>query len=329
MNWLPAQPSPRLAALVLLGSSALWGLSWWPLKALTATGLSGPQVSLLAYGLVGVLGLGLLWRDRLAWRGQWRWVLGLMLVGGWANASFVNALMLGDVVRVMFLFYLSPVWSVLGGRLFLGERVPPLRWLAVGVALCGLWLVLGAQQGPDAPAAGAMSLGLSLIDALALSAGLAFAGNHILARAAREVPLRTKTFSVFVGCGLMSALATLALGHGWPQPSAAAWLGVLAYGFGGLLLATVTWQYGVTHLEAGRAGVIVLGELVTAVVTAVWWGDGHLSALGWMGGALIAMAAVMEALTGPQDATAETSSERHAGPHAEALAEPAQKGAST
>ena len=132
---LLTHPSKRVATGVLLFSASLWGLSWMPLKWFIAQGLTGPMVSLLSYGVVGLFTCVFIWRQRAAWRAQWGMLLALAVVGGWANTSFVNALMLGDVVRVMFLFYLSPVWSVLGGWLFLKERIPPLRWAAVVVAL--------------------------------------------------------------------------------------------------------------------------------------------------------------------------------------------------
>lgn len=285
---LLSQPSDRLATGVLLFSASLWGLSWMPLKWFIAQGLSGPVVSLLSYGLVGLAALPFIWRDRIAWRPQWGFVLALALVGGWANTSFVNALMAGDVVRVMFLFYLSPVWSVLGGWVFLKERIPPTRWAAVVAAIAGLWMVLG---GP-----GTMGLSFTLVDFLSLSAGFAFAANNILARAAQAVPMRTKTLAVFAGCGLISLTATSALGHGMPAMSAGVWFGILAYGFGWLLLATATWQFGVTHLESSRAGVILLAELVVAVLTALWFGGESLTPMGWAGGALIAAAALLEAL---------------------------------
>ncbi|MDO8903857.1 DMT family transporter [Hydrogenophaga sp.] len=288
--FLPSNPSDRLATGVLLFSASLWGLSWVPLKWFIAQGLSGPVVSLLSYGLVGLCALPFIWRDRGAWRSQWVFVLALALVGGWANTSFVNALMMGDVVRVMFLFYLSPVWSVLGGWLFLKERIPPLRWAAVVAAIVGLWMVLG---GP-----GVVSLSLSFVDFLALSAGFAFAANNILARAAQAVPMRTKTLAVFAGCGAISLVTTGALGHSVPTMGALVWFGILAYGFGWLLLATATWQFGVTHLESSRAGVILLAELVVAVLTALWFGGETLTPLGWAGGTLIAVAALVEALGG-------------------------------
>ena len=302
MSLLPAQPTDRLATGVLLFSASLWGLSWLPLKWFIAQGLSGPLVSLCTYGSVGVLAVWLLWRDRAAWRAQWGLVLALTLVGGWANTSFVNALMLGDVVRVMFLFYLSPVWSVLGGWLFLKERIPPTRWAAVVAAIVGLWLVLG---GPGLGSGDVLAFGW--VDALSLSAGFAFAANNVIARAAHAVPLRTKTFCVFIGCGLLSALASGLAGQTLPAVSGWVVLALLAYGFGWMLLATVTWQYGVSHLESSRAGVILLAELVVSVGTALAFGGESLSPMGWAGGALIAVAALAEALASPAEETSSAS----------------------
>lgn len=302
MNLLPARPADRFATGVLLFSASVWGLSWMPLKGFIALGLSGPLVSLFTYGSVGLLAVLLLWRDRAAWRAQWALVLALTLVGGWANTSFVNALMLGDVVRVMFLFYLSPVWSVLGGWLFLKERIPPTRWVAVAAAIVGLWLVLGGP-GLGGAYGGGGALSFSWVDALSLSAGFAFAANNVIARAAHAVPLRTKTFCVFIGCGLLSALASGLTGQTLPAMSGWVVLALLAYGFGWMLLATVTWQYGVSHLESSRAGVILLAELVVSVGTALAFGGESLTPMGWAGGALIAVAALAEALASPAEET--------------------------
>ena len=294
MTLLPAHPTDRVATAVLLFSATLWGLTWMPLKGFIAQGLPGPLVSLLTYGSVGLLALVVLWRDRAAWRAQWGLVLALTLVGGWANTSFVNAVMLGDVARVMFLFYLSPVWSVLGGWLFLKERIPPARWAAVAGAIVGLWLVLG---GPGL--GGAEVLDFTWVDALSLSAGFAFAANNVIARAAHRVPLRTKTFAVFIGCGLLSALAAALTGGERPAIGPGLWLALLAYGFGWMLLATVTWQYGVSHLPSSRAGMVLLAELLVSVGTAVAFGGEQLSPMAWAGGALIAVAALGEALFPP------------------------------
>jgi len=275
---------------VLLFSASLWGLSWWPLKGFAAAGLSGPVLVLLTYGVVGLVGLPWLLRERAQWRGEAGKLLLLVIVGGWANAAFVNALVLGEVVRVMLLFYLSPVWSVLGGRWFLGEAVSRRRACAVVLALAGAFLVVGGFGVLDAP--------LSAADMLALSAGLAFAGNNVISRAAQSIPMLSKTVSVFIGCGLVSLLMLALLGAGpgaWPAPTPMLVLALAAYGFGWMVLATATWQYGVTHVEAGRSGVILIAELLVALVSATLIGGETLAPREWIGGALITAAALLEA----------------------------------
>jgi len=277
----------RLAVGLLFFSATLWGLTWWPVKSFAAAGLSGPALTLFSYGPVGVCGLWWLWRSGVARHPQVRLLVLLALVGGWANTAFINALLLGDVVRVMLLFYLSPVWSVLGGRIFLGEHVGPRRLLAVALALGGLWLVIGGANAFNSP--------LSLSDLLALSAGVAFAGNNLISRATPSLPMTAKTVIVFVGCGLLSALAL-----GWqagPLPAFTPSLvaALLAYGFGWMLLATATWQYGVTHVETGRAGIILITELVVAVASVTWFGGEQMLPGMWLGGGLIAAASLLEA----------------------------------
>lgn len=284
----------RLPVLLLLFSATLWGLSWWPLKAFAGHGLSGPVLSLLSYGPAGLCGVYLMLRERAAWRANVPHVLGLALIGGWANTAFVSALMQGDVVRVMLLFYLSPVWSVLGGRLFLGERLSRQRVLAASLALAGLWFVIGG--------AAAFRSALSVADWLALSAGLAFAGNNLISRATPAVPMGTKTVAVFLGGALVSGLTVIWQGQAWPALSFGLVGAVLLYGFVWLGLAMATWQYGVTHLETGRAGVILVTELVVAVLTVSWFGDEVMLPSMWLGGLLIVAASLLEALGGDSGA---------------------------
>jgi drug/metabolite transporter (DMT)-like permease len=285
----------RWPVLVLLFSSVLWGLSWWPLKAFAEAGLSGPMLALLTYGVVGLAGLPWLWRERAQWRPQLRLVLLIALVGGWGNAAFTSAIVLGDVVRVMLLFYLAPVWSVLGGRLFLGETVTRRRAAAVALALAGAFLVVGGSVD-------VLRTPLSLADWLALSAGLGFAGNNIVARGAQRVPTVSKTIALCLGCALLCVPLLAASGASASAPAPGVWPWLLAYAFGGLMLVTATWQWSVTRLEAGRSGVIAIAELLTAVLTAVWIGGETLVPREWVGGALIATAALLEATdTAPRE----------------------------
>jgi drug/metabolite transporter (DMT)-like permease len=289
----PSSDPTRRAVALLFFSATLWGLSWWPLKAFAAQGLAGASLSLLSYAPVALCGLYLLWREYRAWRDRAGMVVLLGLIGGSANVAFVTALMQGEVVRVMLLFYLSPVWSVLGGRLFLGEAIGRRRLLAVGLALGGLGAVLGGTA--------ALDYALSGTDWLALLSGMAFAGNNLLARATPGVPMASKTVAVFLG-GTLAAALMLALGAqapAWGALPAGTVLGVLAYGFVWLGLAMVTWQYGVTHLETGRAAVILVTELIVALSSSVLMGEEQLLPRLVLGALLIGAAALLEATDNP------------------------------
>jgi drug/metabolite transporter (DMT)-like permease len=300
MNTLArAAPQAWLPISILTFSAVMWGVTWWPLKQFGAVGLSGPMISLASYGLVGLIGLPFLLRERKAWQGQIQLLLLLALFGGWANASFVRALMTGDVVRVMLLFYLAPVWSVLGGRLFLHETVTRRRLLAVTIALAGAFLVIGGTA--------AFNTSLSVADLLAISAGLAFAANNLVTRAAQNIPMASKTIAVFIGCGVVSGLMVLQQNAIQPAWSPALVMALLAFGFGWLVLATFTTQYGVTHIETGRAGIILIVELLAAVISAVLIGGEKLLPREMLGGVLIASAAVIEATDSSDTSTKEKS----------------------
>jgi drug/metabolite transporter (DMT)-like permease len=63
-----------------------------------------------------------------------------------------------------------------------------------------------------------------------------------------------------------------------------------------LTAAMFTQAHGFTHLEAGRAGVLLIFELVAAVITAMAIAGERLDASGWLGAALIVIAALLETL---------------------------------
>ena len=282
--------------LVLLGASVLWGASWLPLKAINAAGIDGVALTLGAYGLLALLFTPALLLLRHAWlQGAGpRQLLLIALLGGGANLAFTTALVYGDVVRVMVLFYLLPVWGVLGGRLFLGERVDAWRWLGVVLALGGALLVLGAWELLHTPP--------SWLDLVALLSGLLFALNNLGFRAAQQVPVRAQLGAMFWGCAMLAAGLLLAGVADAPAAVApVAWIGLALYALLWLLAANVGSQWGVTHMEAGRASIIIIMELVTAVVTASWIGGETMTGLEMLGGGLILVAATIEALRAAPD----------------------------
>ncbi len=276
--------------IVLVISSLAWGLAWLPLKWLEAQGIGGLTLTQVAAGSAGLAILPAAIARREAVRGHAGTLLGIAVLGGYANLSFVLSLVYGDVVRVMVLFYLLPVWGAMGGRLFLGEPLHRLRLAAVGMAVLGAVLILGG------PAILARPPGW--IDAIAVSSGLAFAANNLVFRASSDLPLVSKSAAMLLGCATMAGLALAAGVQSWSTPGPAVTGYTLAYGLGWLLVTTLATQWGVTHLEAARASVIIILELVAAVVSATLLGVETWTAIKLAGTVLILAAAVMEAVSG-------------------------------
>jgi drug/metabolite transporter (DMT)-like permease len=279
-----ARPLPLVA---LAASSCMWGLAWIPLKALGAQGVGGVVLSLVASCAAGALLLPRLLSERSEWRHDPAGLWLIALLGGYSNLTFAVATMYGDIVRVMVLFYLLPVWSALGGRLFLGERLDRTRVAAVGIALTGAWLTLGGAE--------ALQGSVHWPDWLAISCGMAFAANNLLFRAKQSVPVGSKTAAMVLGGALLAGVLLVAGVQAWPQVEPAAWAGTAGYGLAWLLLANLCTQYGVTHLEAVRASIIILLELVVAVASAVLIGGEQMSVAELTGGLLILGAGLLEA----------------------------------
>ena len=112
---MPAQ-ARAAAVLALLLNAFTWGLSWWPLRRLQAAGVHPLWATVLVY--VVALAVLLAWRPGAlahALRAPSLWWL--VLASGATNAAFNWGMAIGDVVRVVLLFYLMPLWAVLLARL--------------------------------------------------------------------------------------------------------------------------------------------------------------------------------------------------------------------
>ena len=292
-------------AAVLFLASVLWGSAWIPLNAIESAGISHSLLLLLAYSVASVLTAVILWRQwhrvLAHWQHNKALLAGIFLVGGLANASFSLALLEGNVVRVMVLFYLLPVWSTLLGRLFLHETVGVSKALMIMLALLGVVLVAGIQPGSDWQA-DLLKTPWGTGDSLGLIAGFTYAANNILFRKGQQVALVLKAESMLLGAAFFMFLSWL-----WQadtqntdqllQVSASAVLLAILYGATWLLAVSFGSQWGVSHLPASRSSLIIIMELVTAVLTAWWLGEAQLSVWGWLGCACIMSAALLDSMS--------------------------------
>jgi drug/metabolite transporter (DMT)-like permease len=283
---LTLQPQQKAVSALLVGS-LFWGLFWWPLKSLGMFGIHGSIVQVYAFGLSVLLLLPFVRGDLAQLRGKIGLILLIAAFGGWATAALVSSLATGSVVRVMLLFYLAPVWTILAARIFLGEAFTRLRIIALAVALAGLAATLGGPEIFTTP--------LSAMDLLALSSGLAFALSNVAIRIGHGLPDTVRAVAINGGCALIS-LGFLFWDEQPLKMLDATQIGILsALSLLWVVPGTLATFYGVARLDAGKAAILLLAELVVGVFSAVWIGGEHLSAQEMVGGILILTAAVIEA----------------------------------
>ncbi|TFZ07538.1 DMT family transporter [Ramlibacter henchirensis] len=284
-----------MPALALVFNAFVWGVSWWPFRELQAHGLH----PLWATAGVYLFSLAAL----LAWRPQaWRGFAGqpqlylLMLAAGLTNVGFNWAVTVGDVVRVVLLFYLMPAWSTLLAWPLLGERPTAASLLRLVIAMTGLAVILKA---PGAP----WPLPESHADVLALLGGFSFALTNILLRRLLQAPAVTRVGAMFSGGALAAAGAALAgMAHGVIAPPAALPAGALLLGLVlslGFLAGNAALQYGATRLAAQTTALVMLSEVLFASVSSVAAGAAELAPRVWTGGALVVLAAAWSALASP------------------------------
>ena len=275
----------------LVFNAGVWGVSWWPLRQLQQLGLHPLWATVLIFALA-VLGISC-WRPA-AWGQVLRkpalWVL--VLAAGTTNACFNWAVTIGDVVRVVLLFYLMPLWAVVLARVVLHEPLTAAAGLRVAMALLGAAIVLW-------PAEGGWPLPRTLAEGLAVLGGFSFALNNVMLRREAAQPEAARSLAMFFGGTLVAGALAVALSNAgstpWPPAPALAWvLGSLA--LGSLFVASnLSLQYGAARLPANVTAVVMITELLFASISAVLLGAGQLTPQLALGGALIAGATVLSA----------------------------------
>lgn len=285
MTTNPATPALPIAS-VMLGSS-MWGVLWYPLRLLEQAGLEGIWTTLLIYIAALPVGLAVFLLRRPAVH-QPGWLLLLACASGWCNVAFILAVLDGNVVRIYLLFYLSPVWTVLLGRLLLGERLGAFGLVTLGCAMLGAMIMLyDPRVGAPWPHDGA--------DWLAITSGMAFALTNVTVRRLEHESIWTKTVFAWLGILILAGVWIVAADNHMPQVPTRAVLLALALGGVGMVAMTLFVVYGVTHLPAHLAATLMLIELLAATASAQWLTDEVVQAKEWFGGLLVVLAAYVAA----------------------------------
>ncbi|QBP77391.1 DMT family transporter [Herbaspirillum huttiense] len=274
---------PKSAVAALLLNTFIWGLSWTGTRALEGMGLHPVWATAAIFSGCALLLLTLRHRELpLLWRHPA--LLGVGLATGLTNASFNMAVAYGDVVRVILLFYLMPVWTVILARLVLHEAITPRSLARVALGLGGAFIVLYQ------PRLG-LPLPQSLPDWMAVASGLLFAVTNVLLRRLHGFSDGTRAVAMLVGSGVFASLLGVVLSAAgvvaWPLPLPMAAAPVVALWAVLFLVSNLSLQYGVARLPANIAAVIMLAEILVATFSAWMLGAAEPRPQDLIGGVLI------------------------------------------
>ena len=218
------------------------------------------------------------------------WLLALM--SGLTNVGFNWAVTVGDVVRVVLLFYLMPAWSVLVAWIMLAEQPTLGSLLRLGLAMVGVLIVLKTPES-------SWPVPQGLADWLAIMGGLTFAITNALLRKLKSAPSDSVMLAMFGGGAVLATAAALT---GMTQQLVAA-PALAASGIPialalclALIAGNVALQYGAARLTASTTALVMLTEILFASVSASLLGAAEFGPRVLVGGGLIIVAAVLAAL---------------------------------
>lgn len=261
---IPLPPDPRAANLraagFMVGAMAMFAVEDAAIKTLT---MRLPVGQVLA--TLGVLGLGIFWA-LLARTGGRMWTRHLLgravllrnLGEAVGSIGFTSALALTDLSSASAILQALPLALVLGGALFLGERVGWRRWTAILVGFAGVLLIIRP---------GAAGFQPQSVLALVGVAGLALRdlATRRMPRDVRSHQLSASAFGTLVPAGLL-----LAWGMGTPLllpgGGEVLWfLGCIGFGVLGYAMMVAATRVGEASLVAPLRYVRLVFALAIAV----------------------------------------------------------------
>jgi drug/metabolite transporter (DMT)-like permease len=259
-----------LAKLACAYSGVVWGLFWIPLRALDEFGITGAWATALFYLVPTLLLLPLM---LLRWRKLVAGGLGLHLTGlvtGVAVVLYADSLIYTEVIRAMLLYYLTPVWSTILARLFLGEAITAVRWLAIALGLAGLLVIFGVDVGAPMPR--------NVGDWMGLVAGFCWGVAAVRMRGDEtNHALEFTSLHFLWGAPAAVLIALLPLSGAHAAPDAATAVSVLPWLVPVLAVIVVPGSFaamwGASHLNPGIVGLLFMTEISVGTLTAAIWAN--------------------------------------------------------
>jgi len=293
-SWFPGSAGRQGALSVALGA-ALWGLFWIPLRFLDERGVTGLwAVALVMFALIIPAFIALACSRKLhTLKSADAWLIGCAL--GLSTVLYFTGIIVSDVIRVVFLFYLLPVWTTLAARIIYKEPITHTRLLVITIALIGLWLLLGGGNSIPIPN--------NIGDWCGLLAGACWGFSLAAIRGKDDVDAGAMVCTTAVGATIIAVVMALLLSNvGLSElvstPKVESWplvLGIALVFSTLLLLPSLIGQvWGAQRIAAPTAALLTMSEILVATVSAYVLVGTELNAISFFGAMIILIAVLID-----------------------------------
>jgi len=293
-NWLPGNARQQGALSVAL-SAALWGLFWIPLRLLDDHGVNGVSAVALVM-LAGVVPsiIVLVRANNLnSLKSVYPWFIGSAL--GMSIVLYFVGVIISDVIRVIFLFYLLPIWTTLAARVIYNEPITRLRLFIIVMALIGLWLLLGGGSKLPIPN--------HVGDWCGLLAGVCWGVSLAIIHGKDGIDASTMVCTTTISSSIIAIVAALLLLNTGNTELVSivqvnSWLLVIAItlGFAFLMLfpALIGQIWGAQRIAAPTAALLTMSEVLVATVSAYLLIGTELNTVSMIGATIILVAVLID-----------------------------------
>lgn len=253
--------------LLLVALTLAWGLNWPVMKYgvrelpplfFRALSIGGGLIALWAYARATGISLAVA-------PGRWGTILKLAIPNAivW-HLLVIVALKMLPAGRSAILGYTMPVWVVVTGMLFFGERPVPRQALGVAAALVGTLLLLSSEL----RAIAGSPLGTMLMLAAAAAWGY---GTHLLRRQLRDMPTLALTFWMLAMTLAAMVLVSVLFERGdWRWPLAGEWASIVYNMLAAVAFCHVAWSHLARTLPPVASALSVMMIPVLGVFSSVW-----------------------------------------------------------
>ncbi len=262
------QNSLALAKWACVFSGFVWGLFWIPLRILSSLGFEGPWATVMFYAVPLAVLCPFI---AIRWRGVFTMPVRQQIAMAFFAAGMVlyaSAFLYTEVVRAMFLYYLTPIWGFILARLFLGDPITPIRVLSICFGVFGALIIFELETGIPWPRYSG--------DWMALTGGMLWAVTSLLLLMERDVQVGELGGAYFIWVTAMAiATACLAWSFGVEPPqrdallSPVVWLVPVAVFI--VIPGVLAAIYGATKLNPGTVGLLFMTEISVGTVAALLW----------------------------------------------------------